>query len=112
MSGRYAVIYSPESVEDLRDIHAHIAVRLGAPKAARQQVAQIRNAIRGLERLPLRHPLTAQRSLADAGIRRMNVGNYAVFYVADEDAAEVVVARILYGGRDVGAAFEGGPARG
>ncbi|MEE3473427.1 MAG: hypothetical protein VZR24_22590 [Butyrivibrio hungatei] len=39
-------------------------------------------------------------------MRRLNVDNYAVLYLVDEDHERVEIIRILYGARDLDKFFE------
>ena len=51
----YQIIYSPESLDDLRDIYSYIAFEKLAPENAEGQVNQIRKAIRSLDFFPEGH---------------------------------------------------------
>ena len=101
MSIGYTVAYSPQALDDLRDIHGYIADTLKAPQAAQKRVIQIMDAVRSLKTMPLCHAPAGNGRLAAAGVRRVNVGSYAVLYAVDETRAEVVIARILYGRCDL-----------
>lgn len=101
MSSTYSVVYSPESIEDLRAILEYITNVLSAPQAAQQQVMRIQEAIRSLSTMPKRHPLLDWEPWTSMGIRRMNVGHYVVIYRIQENDFEVQVVRIAYGGRDM-----------
>ena len=48
MSDSYNVIYSPQALNDLKDIYAYIAQELFVPDTARNQVNRIRKEIRSL----------------------------------------------------------------
>ena len=52
MSKSYQIIYTPESLNDLRDIHAYIAYRLHEPNTARRLLQRIRDEIRSLKEMP------------------------------------------------------------
>ena len=52
MNDRFSLIYSPESIEDLRDIFSYISVALAEPIIAHKQVDRIRTAIKTLHQLP------------------------------------------------------------
>ena len=83
MNDRFSLIFSPESIEDLRDIFAYISVTLSEPIIARKQVDRIRTAIKTLHQLPLRNPLVAWDPWLTMQIRKMLVDNYIVFYLVE-----------------------------
>lgn len=56
--------------------------------------AKLRDDIKSLREFPLRFPEFEPRP----GLRRMNSGRHAVFYLVLEDATEIV--RVLHGGSD------------
>ncbi|MBR3158400.1 MAG: type II toxin-antitoxin system RelE/ParE family toxin [Atopobiaceae bacterium] len=101
MREAYEIVYSPESVQDLRDISRYITSTLHSPQSARRTVAKVRDAIRSLAHMPKRHQLVSITSLATIGIRRIIVGNYLVLYLVDDDAKSVTVSRIIHGGRNL-----------
>lgn len=51
----YAVIYSPEAMDDIREIYTYIAFELQVPDIAERQVNRIRKEIRALDFLPERY---------------------------------------------------------
>ena len=101
MSKRFVVTYSPEAVDDLRAIHDYIRDALSAPQAARGQLGRIRDTIRSLSLMPRRHPLLDWEPWRSMGVRMMNVGNYVVIYRVKEEASEVQIVRVAYGGRNL-----------
>ena len=101
MNDRFSLIYSPESIEDLRDIFAYISVTLSEPIIARKQVDRIRTAIKTLHQLPLRNPLVEWDPWLTMQMRKMLVDNYIVFYLVDTEKKTVSIIRILYGGRNL-----------
>lgn len=103
MSRTYRILYSPESLDDVRNIGAYIRDELGSPQAAKGLVSKIRDTIRNLSTMPLRHPVVGWEPWRSAGVRRVTVGNHTIFYLVDQDSREVRVLRVLYGRMD----FEG-----
>lgn len=101
MNDRFSLIYSPESIDDLRDIFAYISVSLSEPTIARKQVERIRTAVKTLDQLPLRNPLVEWEPWSTYQMRKLLVDNYIVFYLVDTESKTVSVIRILYGGRDL-----------
>ncbi len=57
MSESFSVVYSPEAVNDLREIYTYIANKLLVPKTAEGQINRIRDIIRSLHFMPLRYPI-------------------------------------------------------
>ena len=57
MSDVYSVVYSPEAMNDLREIYAYIAFDLQAPDAAKGQVNRLRKEIRSLDFMPSRYAI-------------------------------------------------------
>lgn len=100
MSGQYGVVYSPEALNDLRDLYSYIASQLLAPDAAQNQVSRIRKEIRSLDLMPSRHPLVGWEPWQSMNMRKMPVDNFVIYYMVDDDTFRVTVIRILYGGRD------------
>lgn len=101
MSEDYTVVYSPQALEDLKDIYAYIAQELLEPSTAVNQVDRIRKEIRSLDFMPLRYSLVDWEPWKSKGVRKVPVNNFIVFYVADTEAMVVTILRIVYGGRDI-----------
>ena len=105
MSSFY-VCYSDEAKDDLRNIFMHIAYNLGSRDNAEGQVNRIREAIKKLDKFPKRNSPVPYEPWASLGMRRLNVDNYAVLYLVDEDLERVEIVRIPYGARDLDKFFE------
>ena len=102
----YYVCYSDEAKGDLRNIFIHLAYVIGSRDNAEGQVNRIRESIRNLERFPKRNPPVPYEPWASLGMRRLNVDNYAVLYLVDEDRERVEIVRIPYGASDLDTFFE------
>lgn len=89
-----ALIFRREASEDLRRIAAETR-RAWGDEQARHYVGALRNAIKSLRNFPLRYPEFEPRP----GLRRMNSGRHAVFYMALEDRVEVI--RVLHVASDL-----------
>ena len=94
------VHYSREAEMDLYKIYVYIAYTLLSPDTAKRQYKSIVAAVNSLDELPLRHPLFKDEPWRSKGIRRFPVNNYIIYYHADEEAARVIIMRILHKGRD------------
>ena len=97
----WAVNYSAEAKEDLRNIYIYIAIELLSPYNAANQYRRISSAILKLEEMPLRFPLFKDEPWHTLGMRWFPIDNYLVFYFVDEGAHRVDIARIMYKGRNV-----------
>lgn len=102
MSDSYNVIYSPEALEDLKDIYAYIAYELQVPDTAKNQVNRIRKEVRSLDFMSLRYTIVDWETWKGLGMHKVSVDNFVVFYTVDDDSMTVAIIRIVYGGRDIG----------
>ena len=101
MSRTYKVIYSPAAMDDLHEIAAYILYELKAPQAAKNVTRRIRDVIRSLADMPQRYALVEWEPWASMKMHRVPIGNYVVFYTADDETYIVTITRIFYGGRDI-----------
>lgn len=101
MSDAYNVVYSPQALNDLKDIYAYIAQELLVPDTARNQVNRIRKEIRSLDFMPSRYALVDWEPWKSMGMHKVPVDNFVVFYTVDSDSMTVAIIRIVYGGRDI-----------
>lgn len=101
MTERYKVIYSPQAMDDLRDISAYIVRRLGEPTTAAKQITAIRKEVLSLDFMPLRYSLMDWEPWKSRGVRKTAANNFLILYTADTETMVVTVLRIVYGGRDI-----------
>lgn len=73
---------------DMRRVARETKARWGAAQAAAYS-AKLRDDIKSLREFPLRFPKYEPRP----GLRRMNSGRHAVFYLAFDDRIEIVAVR-------------------
>ena len=97
----YNVYYSGKAENDLHGIFQYIAYNLSAPIAAKKQADDIIDEISKLSENPLRYPLYKREPWRSKGLRFFLVNNYIVFYLLEEDSKNVIIVRIMYGGRNV-----------
>lgn len=107
MSGSYQVIYSPQALDDLRDIYVYIARELQEPGIATAQIDRIRKEVRSLDFMPLRYSLVDWEPWRSKGIHKASANNFMIFYTADTSSMLVMIIRIVYGGRDISRQLEG-----
>lgn len=97
----YNVNYSPQALEDLRDIYSYIAFELLVPDTAKNQVNRIRKEIRSLDFMPSRFSIVDWEPWKSMEMHKLPIDNYVAFYLIDSDTLTVTVTRILYSGRDI-----------
>ena len=101
MSESFSVIYSPEAVNDLREIYTNITYKLLVPKTAEGQINRIRDIIRSLDFMPLRYPIVDWEPWKSIEMHKLPIDNFIVFYIVSNEKYLVTIVRILYGGRDI-----------
>ena len=99
MISTYTVKYSPEASIDIKSIYSYISTKLHAPMAARNQVNRIKREIRSLNLLPSRYSFVDWEPWKTLNVHKLPVDNYIIFYIIDDQANEVTILRIVYGGR-------------
>lgn len=98
---RYKILYSENAKEDLRIIARYISYELQEFNTAKKIIDAIINEIKTLDTLPMRYRLCDYMRWRKIGLRCMNVKNYIVFYLPDEDKGIVKIIRIIYQRRDL-----------
>ncbi len=95
---KYSLRYLPIAQQDLSEIIDYIQNNLQNPIAAENTLSKIEKAI--IERLesPESFAVWQSNKKRDYPYRRINVGNYSVWYVVIDDVMEV--RRILYSRRN------------
>jgi plasmid stabilization system protein ParE len=73
---------------------------LQAPKAADNLIIEILEKLKKIKDNPKIRPLVRDEYLADLGYRLINVKNYMIFYIIDDDNKRINIIRFLYGKRD------------
>lgn len=100
MSDSYKVIYSPEALDDIRNIYSYIAFDLKVPDTAQGQVDRIRKEIRSLDFMPLRYAIVDWKPWRSMEMHKVSVDNFVIYYTASTKSLTVTVIRIFYGGQD------------
>ena len=101
MSRKYKINYSPDALDDLKDIYSYIAFNLLEKDTGRKLIAKIRKEIKTLNSMPERYVLVDWEPWHSAGVRTLLVGNYIAYYRVDNELNTVLIGRILFAGRDV-----------
>lgn len=100
MSDSYKVIYSPEALDDIRNIYSYIAFDLKVPDTAQGQVDRIRKEIRSLDLMPLRYAIVDWEPWRSMEMHKVPVDNFVIYYTVSTKSLTVTVIRIFYGGQD------------
>ena len=101
----FKVRYSEQAVDDLDEILSYISNELYSPKAAERFYVAVGDKLDLLREHPYMFPLYHDDMLRVEGYRYAVIGNYLMFYLVDEDSADVCIARILYGKLDIPSVF-------
>ena len=95
----YKVQLTDEAKLDLHGIYEYIAYTLLEPMVAKNVKNRIVSGLKSLNKTPERYPIYQEEPWKSRRLRRINIGNYSVFFLVAEKS--VCVIRILYGGRDI-----------
>ena len=87
--------------DDLRGIYEYIAFDLLEPGVAKNLIQRIEKRVSKLNNSPQSFATYPKEPWKSRGLRRVNSGKYAIFYIPAEDDKIVTVVRIMYGGRDI-----------
>ena len=101
MTGKFRISYTPEAYSDLGDIYSYIALVLQEKGTASGLIKRIRKEIASLAAFPESYPAVDWEPWTSMGVRKMPVGHFIVYYLANIEGKAVTIVRILYGGRDV-----------
>ena len=96
-----AALFTKQAESDIIGIYEYIAFTLLSPDTALIQVRRIRHSIENLSNMPKRYPIYDKKPWIDRELRRMNVDNFVVFYVYDDDERQVTIIRVLYSRRNI-----------
>ena len=100
MAERYEVRITEPAGRQLREIVRYIADVLQERATAARMLALLEREILSLSQLPNRFALTPEEPWRSAGIRRMPVKNYLVYFQVDEAAACVYILAVFYARRN------------
>lgn len=96
----WEIKYSELAIADLGEIYEYIYYELSAPISAKRIVNKIRKEIADLGEMPYAFRRYRKEPWKSRNMRCMNVDNYLVFYIPDEDEQAVFVLRIIHGSAD------------
>lgn len=101
MTMKFSINYSDESLSDLFNIYDYIANVECEQTNALKLIDTIRNEIKKLDSLPLRHPVVSFSPWKEIGIRYLLVKNHIVFYYVIEKENVVNIVRIFSSRQDI-----------
>lgn len=97
----YKIIISELAFDDMASIKRYIRSELKNPEAAEKIIEDFYVQIRDLSLMPKRFELIDEEILSSFyGIRKVQVGNYYVFYRFFETTGIISIIRVLYKRRD------------
>lgn len=97
MNKKYNVVYLPVARKDLVEIIKYI--QTDNPSAAMDFLNKIDETISKLENFPHMGTVPKDTLLKFKGYRMLVIQSYLVFYIVNEDNAEVEIRRIIHGKR-------------
>ena len=96
----YRLKFSKLYDKDVDSSYNYIKDNLEAPMAAENLIVEIVEKLNKIKENPNIRPLVQDKYLASLGYRLINVKNYMIFYVIDDDNKHVKVVRFLYNRRN------------
>lgn len=97
---KYNLIILPEAQKDIREIVLYIARELAAPQAALNLQEAFQEGIHSLSRMPERVKTVDEQPWKDAGVRKIRVKNYYIYFIISEADHAVKIMAVIYAGRD------------
>ncbi len=97
---RYEVKLTTQAFRQIEETVQYISKILLETQTARKWADTLQNAIKKLDSMPSRYPLTEEEPWHTKGIRKMPVKNFLVYYMVDEERKTVWVTAVIYGRRD------------
>lgn len=102
---RYEVKLTAQAIGQNEETAQYISKSLLAPENARKWADTLQCEIGKLDSLPARYSLTEEEPWRMAGIRKMPVKKFPVYYLLDEQKKAVWVTPVICEGRDQSAAL-------
>jgi addiction module RelE/StbE family toxin len=96
----YRLRFSKLFKRDVDSCYNYIKNRLEAPMAADNLIKEITESLYKIKENPNIRPLVQDKYLASLGYRLLNVKNYCIFYIVDDDNKHINIIRFLYNKRN------------
>ena len=97
---QYAVKITEPARRQLQEIIRYIAEDLQEKRTAIRMLDTLEKELLSLSRLPNQVALTEEEPWHSAGIRKLSVKNYLVYFWVDEDQKQVQITAVVFGQRD------------
>ena len=97
----FNLIFTEEFEKDLDEVLNYISDRLDNVIAAKRLMDKISDIFLQLKDNPFLYPKHHDSKIAKQGYRFAAVGNFLIFYLANEKTKTVYLSRFLYGGRNI-----------
>jgi len=88
----YKIVYKAYAERDIWEIAAYLSEHSAAEKFLRE----VKDKIEKLTEMPFMYPKIAQYK----DYRKIVAGNYVIVYLADEQAEEILIMRVVHGKRN------------
>ncbi len=96
MSNNYRLILTPEAQSDIHDIVMYIAQELKAPQAALALQESFAKCIYSLAYMPKRVRTVDAARWKKAGLRRIRVKDYYIYFIVSDDELTITVLAVIY----------------
>ena len=97
---QYEVKITEPAQRQLQEIVRYIAGDLQEKRTALWMLDTLEKEILSLSTLPNRVALTEEEPWHSAGIRKLSIKNYLVYFWVNEDQKQVQITAVVYGRRD------------
>src|SRR5690625_3311158 len=95
VKSKYTIHFTKVAINDLDEIYQYITEKLFAENAATDLLERIENNIRQLKEFPNSGSRLVDEYLQLKGYRRIIVGSYIIFYIADDSGDVNIALRYL-----------------
>jgi plasmid stabilization system protein ParE len=96
----YEVKVTRQAHGQMREIALYIANECCAPEAAQNLLDKLEKSINDLAEMPSRHSLVDEEPWRSAGVRRVIVKHFLIYFWVDEENKKVQVTGVIYEKRD------------
>ena len=97
---KYIVEISETAEQDLENIIRYLRYNLAGDIIADKYKILFKQELKNLENLAGSMPILSEKLTGHKNIRKINVRNYIVFYIVDEEVSKALVLRIGHGFMD------------
>ena len=92
--------FTDDVIKDISSTRRYIRKILEAPMASNNLAIELEETYSKLEENPYRRPLVQNKYLAMKGYRSVNVKNYILFYIINEEDNSVSLVRFMHSRMD------------